>query len=113
MIIFDLRAGPGARMLSLDEIGTTPSCARFSLVQIWRHRRPVAADKLMCSPNRLLLIFTFFIQTPTYYTYLEFFWPEEFNKIVFNMFLFNQDEQDDQECPKIMVLKDFSWYVCH
>ena len=36
--------------------------------------------------NSLLLIFTFFIQTPTYYTFLESLWAEEFNKIVFNMF---------------------------
>ena len=72
--------------LTVNKISGTPGHARFSLVQICRCCRPVAADKLMLSPNWLLLIFTFFILTPTYYTFLESLWPEEFNKIVFNMF---------------------------
>ena len=80
------QAGPGARMLSLDEIGTTPGRACFSLIQIRRRRCLLAADKLMLSPSSLLLIFTFFIQTPTYYTFLESLWPEDSNNIVFNMF---------------------------
>ena len=70
---------------SLDEIRATHGCARFSLVQIPRCH-PVAADKLLLSSNRLLLIFTYFIQTHTYYTFLESLWPYEFDKIVSNMF---------------------------
>ena len=44
----------GLRTLSLDKIGSTPGRARFFLVQICHHRRPLAADKLMLSPNTLL-----------------------------------------------------------
>ena len=49
--------------------------------------------------EEFLLIFTFIIKTPTYYTFLESLWPGEFNKIVFKMFKVYQDEQDDLECP--------------
>ena len=84
--LVDSSCHPGAPMLSLDEIGGTPGRTCFSLVQIRRRHCLLAADKLMLSPNSILLIFTFFIQTPIYYTFLESFWAEEFNKIVFNMF---------------------------
>ena len=94
--IGSIRGPPqGLWTLSLDEIGGNPGHAHFSLVQIRRRHCPVAADKLMLRPNILLLNFTFFIQTPKYYIFLESLWAEEFNEIVFNMFWVNQDEQDD------------------